>query len=38
MDKKLRETTNFFVVIINKKRQVKEKLRHVVQMRVFRLT
>ena len=38
MDKTLRETTNLCVEIINKKRQVKEKLSHVVQMRVFRLT
>ena len=37
--KKLRETTNFFVVeIMNSKRQVKRKLGHVVQIRVCRYT
>ena len=32
MDKKLRETTNLCVEIMNSKRQVKEKLGHVVQI------
>ena len=31
MDKKLRETINLFVDIMGSKRQVKEKLGHVVQ-------
>ena len=35
MDKKLRET-NFRVEIMNSKRQVKGKLGHVVQIRVWR--
>ena len=34
--KKLREATNLCVEIMNSKRQVKEKLGHVVQIRVFR--
>ena len=38
MDKKLRETTNLFAEIMNCKRQVKGKLGHVVQTRVYRLT
>ena len=38
MDKKLRETTNLGVEIMNSKRQVKRKLGHVVQIRVFFLT
>ena len=38
MDKKLRETTKLYVEIMNSKRQVKEKLGHVVQIRVCRLT
>ena len=38
MDEKLLETTNFGVEIMNSKRQVKEKLGHVVQIRVCRLT
>ena len=38
MDKKLRETTNLCVGIMNSKRQVKMKLGHVVQIRVCRLT
>ena len=39
MDKKLRETTNLCVEIMNSKRQVKEKLDHVVHtIRVCRLT
>ena len=36
MDKKLRETTNLCVEIMNSKRQVKRKLAHVVQFRVCR--
>ena len=32
------ETTNLCVEIMNSKRQVKGKLGHVVQIRVFRLT
>ena len=32
MDKKLRETTNLCVEIMNRKRQVKGKLGHVVQI------
>ena len=35
MDKKLHETTNFCVEIMKSKRQVKGKLGHVVQIRVF---
>ena len=38
MDKKLRETTNVWVEIMNSRRQVKDKLGHVVQSRVCRLT
>ena len=38
MDKKLLETTNLCVEIMNSKRQVKRKLGHVVQIRVCRLT
>ena len=38
MDKKLRETTKSCVEIMNRKRQVKGKLCHVVQIRVCRLT
>ena len=38
MDKKLRETTNLSVEIMNSKRQVMGKLGHVVQCRVCRLT
>ena len=38
MDKKLRETTKLCVEIMNSKQQVKEKLGHVVQIRVWRLT
>ena len=38
MDKKLRETTNLFVEIINSKRQVMGRLGQVVQIRVCRLT
>ena len=34
--KKLREATNLCVEIMNSKRQVKEKLGHVVQIRLFR--
>ena len=34
MDKKLRETTNLCVEIMNSKRQVYEQLGHVVQIRV----
>ena len=38
MDKKMRETTNFSCVeIMNRKRQVKGELGHVVQTRVCRL-
>ena len=37
MDKKLRETTDLCVEIMNSKRQVMEKLGHVVQIRVCRL-
>ena len=36
MDKKLRETTNLCVEIMNSKRQVKWKLGHVVQIRACR--
>ena len=35
--KKLRETTNLCVEIMNSKRQVKEKLGHLVQIRVCHL-
>ena len=38
MDKKLREATNLCEEIINSKRRVKEKLGHVIQIRVCRLT
>ena len=38
MDINLRETTNLGVEIMNSKRQVKEKLGHVVQICVWRLT
>ena len=38
MDKKLRETINLGVEIMNSKRQVKRKLGHVVLIRVCRLT
>ena len=38
MDKKLRETTNLGVEIMNSKRQVKRMVGHVVQIRVCRLT
>ena len=38
MDKKLRETINSGVEIMNSKRQVKRKLGQVVQIRVCRLT
>ena len=38
MKKKLRETTNLGVEIMNSNRQVKRKLSHVVQIRVCRLT
>ena len=38
MDKKLLDTTNLGVEIINSKRQLKSKLGHVVQIRVCRLT
>ena len=38
MDKKLREATNLCEEIINSKERVREKLGHVVQMRVCRLT
>ena len=38
MDKKLRETINSGVEIMNSKRQVKRKLGYVVQIRVCRLT
>ena len=34
MDKKMRETTNLGVEIMNSKRQVKRNLGHVVQIRV----
>ena len=36
MDKKLRETTNLCVEIMNSKRQVKRKLGHVVQIAFVR--
>ena len=35
MDKRLRETTDLCVEIMNSKRQVKRKLGHVVRIRVF---
>ena len=38
MDKKLRQTSNLGVEIINSKQHVKRKLAHVVQIRVCRLT
>ena len=38
MDKKLRQTSNLGVEIINSKQNVKRKLAHVVQIRVCRLT
>ena len=38
MDKKLHETTHLGVEIMNRKRKVKRKLGHVVQIRVCRLT
>ena len=38
MDKKLRETTNLCVEIMNSKRQAKGKRCHVVQIRGCRLT
>ena len=38
MDKKLRETANLRVEILNSKRQVKRKLGHVAQIRVSHLT
>ena len=38
MDKKVRETTNLGVEIMNSKRQVKRKLGHAVQILVCRLT
>ena len=38
MDKKMPETTNLGVEIMNSKRQVKGKLGHLVQLRVCRLT
>ena len=38
MDEKLRETTNLCVEMMNSIRQVKEKLSHVVHIRVCRLT
>ena len=38
MDKKLRETFNLCVEIMNSKRQVEGKLGHVVQVRGCRLT
>ena len=38
MNKKLRETTNLCVEIMNSKRQVKGTRGHVVQIRVCRLT
>ena len=36
MDKKLRETSNLWVEIMNSKRQVKKELGHVVQIHVCR--
>ena len=38
MDKKMPETTNLGVEIMNSKRHVKGKLGHLVQLRVCRLT
>ena len=38
MDKKLRETTNLSAEIMNRRRQAKGKLGHVVQTRVCRST
>ena len=38
MHKKLRETANLGLEIMNSERQVKRKLSHVVQIRVCRLT
>ena len=38
MDKKLRDSTNLGVEIMNSKQQEKGKLGHVVQIRVCRLT
>ena len=38
MDENLRETTNLCVEIMNSKRKVSEKLGHVVQIRICRLT
>ena len=38
MNKKLREATSLCEEIMNSKRQVREKLGHVVQIRVRRLT
>ena len=38
MDKKLRETTNLCVEIMNNKRQVMGKLGHMVQTHLCRLT
>ena len=38
MDKKLRETTNLGVEIMNSEQQVKRKLGHVVQIPIYRLT
>ena len=38
MDKKLRETTNLCVEIMNNKRQIMGKLGHMVQTHVYRLT
>ena len=37
MDKKLRETSNLGVEMMNSKREVKRKLGHVVQIHVCRL-
>ena len=38
MDKKLRETTNLCVEMMNSKRHLMKKLGHVVQIRFCRLT
>ena len=38
MDKKLRESTNLCVKIMNSKQQVKGKLGHMVQIRICRQT
>ena len=38
MDKKLRETANLGVEVMNSEQQVKRKLGHPVQIRVCRLT